>query len=170
MPYQWTSTQADAGPVQQLSLWPHQSLPRWGFALFIVITCAMLTLPLIPLLGTATLWGLLPFMGLTVGGVWFAIQRSYRDGAMSEQLLIGPQDCHLRRVNARGPVQEWAEQSYWTRVHMHPTGGPVTHYVTLRGKGREVEIGAFLSEDERKSLYGEIAEALRAVHHPQNPT
>ena len=30
------------------------------------------------------------------------------------------------------------------------------------GKGREVEIGAFLSEEERVALYGELLRALRA--------
>ena len=34
------------------------------------------------------------------------------------------------------------------------------HYVTLCGKGREVEIGAFLSEDERVSLYDELSDRL----------
>ena len=49
---------------------------------------------------------------------------------------------------------------------MHEKGGPVPHYVTLSGKGREVEIGAFLSEDERKALYGELSDALRQATRP----
>ena len=49
---------------------------------------------------------------------------------------------------------------------MHKTGGPVPNYVTLSGKGREVEIGAFLSEDERVSLFGELEDALfKAAPH-----
>ena len=39
---------------------------------------------------------------------------------------------------------------------MHETGGPVPHYVTLSGNGREVEIGAFLSEEERVELFSEL--------------
>ncbi len=166
MPYQWTSSETAHGDVECLRLWPHRSLPRWGFAVFILITCVMFTMPLFPLLGTATLWGLLPFLVLAVWGVWYALQRSYRDGAMGEELTIGREEVHLRRTNARGPAQEWESQSYWTKVHMHPTGGPVPHYVTLKGKGREVEIGAFLSEDERKALYGEIAEVLKRMGEP----
>lgn len=171
MPYQWTATQNPEGETQQLLLWPHRSLPRRGFAIFILITCGMLMIPLYPLLGTATLWGLLPFMVLAVGGVWMALERSYRDAHMTEALTIDREEVHLTRVNARGPVQEWDCQSYWAKVEMHPTGGPVPHYVTLKGKGREVEIGAFLSEDERKVLYGEICEALGriAVNVPNPP-
>jgi len=50
---------------------------------------------------------------------------------------------------------------------MHPTGGPVAHYLTMHGKGRKVEIGSFLSEDERKVLYGELVDALRSAITPE---
>ncbi|MCR9146306.1 MAG: DUF2244 domain-containing protein [Rhodobacteraceae bacterium] len=167
MPYEWNASSDPAGATRHLRLWPHRSLPRRGFAMFILITCAMLTLPLYPLLGTVTLWGLLPFLMLAVGGVWFALEKSYSDAAMGEELTIDSEQVHLRRVNPRGRgEQEWDCQSYWAQVHMHPTGGPVPHYVTLRGHGREVEIGAFLSEDERKALYGEIADALKTAAAP----
>jgi uncharacterized membrane protein len=37
--------------------------------------------------------------------------------------------------------------------------------VTLSGNGREVEIGAFLSEDERKSLFKELTERVRCYRN-----
>jgi uncharacterized membrane protein len=39
-------------------------------------------------------------------------------------------------------------------------GGPVENYVTMRGNGRTVEIGAFLSPDERLDLYRELMQLL----------
>jgi uncharacterized membrane protein len=36
----------------------------------------------------------------------------------------------------------------------------VPQYLTLSGNGREVEIGAFLSEEERLALYPELTAAL----------
>jgi uncharacterized membrane protein len=42
----------------------------------------------------------------------------------------------------------------------------VPQYLTLRGNGREVELGAFLSEDERVSLREELRKALTKIRHP----
>ncbi|MEM7074826.1 MAG: DUF2244 domain-containing protein [Pseudomonadota bacterium] len=161
MPYRWDQQETESGCSERLTLWPHRSLSRRGFAAFILVTLAMISLPLLSVLGTVVLWGILPFMALSVWGIWFAIERSYRDARMGEELTIGPGEVQLVRNNIRGPAQHWDCQSYWARVHMHPTGGPVPHYVTLSGRGREVEIGAFLSEDERKRLHLEITDALR---------
>jgi len=52
---------------------------------------------------------------------------------------------------------------------MHQTGGLVPYYVTLKGNGRTVENGAFLSEDERRALYGELASALAGIRADAPP-
>ncbi|WP_111734191.1 DUF2244 domain-containing protein [Roseovarius amoyensis] len=163
MPYEWSTTENAAGPARRLRLWPHRSLPRKGFAAFVLVTFSLITLPLYPLLGTVLLWGLLPFLLLAVAGVWWGLERSYRDARLSEELTIDRDEAQLVRVEANGQRREWSCESYWARVQLHQTGGPVPDYVTLSGKGREVEIGAFLSQDERRALYGELAIALRQV-------
>ncbi|WP_412506428.1 DUF2244 domain-containing protein [Roseovarius sp. SYSU LYC5161] len=165
MPYEWSSENG-APQNARLVLWPYRSLPRKGFAAFILGTFTLITIPLYPLLGTVVLWGILPFMLLAVAGIWWGLERSYRSADMSEELCITPDEVHLTRTDPGGRQQEWDCNSYWAKVHMHTAGGPVAHYITLKGRGREVEIGAFLSEDERKTLYGEIAEALRRATVP----
>lgn len=160
MPYEWSASDASSDAAQTLHLWPHRSLSRRGFAGFILITSAMISVPLFPLLGTVVLWGVLPFLMLSVGGIWFALERSYRDGRLHEELTIDAEEIHLTRTSPNGRLQEWECESYWAKAQMHATGGPIPNYVTLSGKGREVEIGSFLSEDERVSLFGELSDAL----------
>ena len=166
MPYEWTQDHT-AARTSRLRLWPYRSLPRKGFAAFILATFTLITIPLYPLLGTVVLWGVLPFLLLAVAGIWWALEASYRTADISEELTIDPETIHLVRTNPGGGVQQWDCNSYWAQAHMHPTGGPVAHYITLTGKGREVEIGSFLSEDERKSLYGELVEALKSAAAPE---
>lgn len=167
MPYEWTKD-PNTSQASRLKLWPYRSLPRKGFAAFILATFGLITVPLYPLLGTVVMWALLPFLLLAVAAIWWALEKSYRDADMTEELSIDPEQTHLVRTNPGGRRQEWECLSYWARADIHPTGGPVANYITLRGSDREVEIGAFLSEDERKVLYGEILDALK-VANAQRP-
>lgn len=158
MPYKWSD--ADPAETSQLTLWPHQSLPARGMAAFVLATFGMITLPLFGLLGTKLLWALLPFLMLAVGGIWFALNRSHVDQNILETLTITPEHTQLERSNPRSEDQHWECNTYWVQANLHPSEGPVPNYVTLKGNGREVEIGAFLSEEERIVLYGELRARL----------
>lgn len=161
MPYKWTTPSPDPA-MRELRLWPHNSLPPQGLRFFVLATFVLLLVPLLAVLGSVLLWGLLPFILIAVGGVWYALTRSYRDRRILETLVLTDTMAHLTRQNPDGSTQEWDCNRYWARAELHAHGGPVPFYVTLTGNGRKVEIGAFLSEDERKALYGELADALKA--------
>lgn len=147
-------------PAALLRLWPHRSLPKRGFAAFIAITFALLLLPLIAVLGTPILWGLLPFVLGALALIWWALQRSYRDGEILEELSLWSDRALLVHRHGGRPPQTWDANPHWVSVHLHETGGRVRNYVTLRGAGREVEIGAFLSADERVALRQGLERAL----------
>ena len=159
MPYQWTTQDQTNAP--QLQLRPHRSLPRRGFAAMILMAFVLGTVPLYGLIGTVFLWGLLPFILAMVGALWWGLERSYRDGDILETLTLQGDMLELVHRPARGETKQWECNIYWTRVEMHVQGGPVPYYLTLAGNGRVVEIGSFLSEDERRALHGELAEFIR---------
>ena len=119
-------------------------------------------LPLFAVLGSALLWGLLPFLLITVLGLWLAIEMNYRARSVFEVLTLSDSQARLVHHDPRSGDQEWTCNRYWARPALHTTGGPVPNYVTLNGEGREVEIGAFLSEDERITLYDELTRKLHA--------
>ena len=157
MPYRWTDT--PQGP-EVLFLKAHRSLPEKGFAGVILFMCAMLFLPLATMLGTVVVWWMLPFFALAVWALWAALRRSYRDGEVSETLTRAGDVLRLTHRPARGAEETWECNHYWARAELHKTGGPVENYVTLSGSGRQVEIGRFLSEDERVALYHELTSYL----------
>lgn len=156
MPYQWTDTSDE---LREMHLWPHQSLPPWGFVVFISLTVGLITLPLMTLLGTVLLWVMLPFLALAVAGIWFAIHMSRRKAQIIEVLRLDDTDIRLLHRDPKGQA-EWSCNRYWAQLALHENDGPVPAYVTLRGNGREVEIGAFLSEDERRALYDDLVRAI----------
>ena len=161
MPYEWSSAPPHDTPDWSLSLWPYRSLLRRDFVLFMGATATIITLPLLTVLGTAVLWGLLPFFAIAFTGLWFALNVSYRRGEVLEELRVTADTAHLTRHNPKGPRQDWQANRYWVSVHLHPKGGPVENYITLRGGDREVEIGAFLDATERLALYDDLRRALR---------
>ncbi|MEM6889230.1 MAG: DUF2244 domain-containing protein [Pseudomonadota bacterium] len=154
MPYQWTSKPGDS--PQTLKLWPHNSLPQHGMAAFVLATFTLICIPAIALLGTPILWGLLPFLLAAVWAIYFALRYNRRTRQILEVLTLGEKQAQLVRTDPSGTTRDWACDRYWTTITKYEKDGPVPQYVTLKGKGREVEIGAFLSEDERVSLYDEL--------------
>ncbi len=153
MPYRWSNPDPD---TSELRLWPHRSLPRRGFVVFIALTVILIAIPLLSLLGSPLLWVMFPFLVVAIAGMWWALQRSYRDGALHEILTLTDDIARLTRHDPRKPPQSWQANPYWVQVKIHPDSGPVENYLTLKGNDREVEIGAFLSSEERQVLLDEL--------------
>mgnify|MGYP002777924058 CR=1 FL=1 len=165
MPYAWAegrdAAPGEPGAVRTLRLWPFRSLPPAGFALFFAATAALAALPLLLVLGTAVLWFVLVPMVAVVAGTWWALRLTYRSAEVEEELVVRPDRLTLTRRERRGGERRWEANPHWVRAALHPRGGPVPNYLTLSGAGRTVEIGAFLSEEERVALKAEIEDALR---------
>lgn len=178
VPYEWITTpqapprsgaggQSDTRElVARLHLWPYRSLPKRGFVIFIGVTAALAALPLLAVVGSKVLWGVLPFLMLAVAGIWWALQRSYRDAEIVEDLVLTPDRITLTRHGPHGRRQDWQANPHWVRLVVHPSGGPVPNYLTLTGGPREVELGAFLSEGERLTLARDLRAVLQGLRAP----
>jgi uncharacterized membrane protein len=160
MPYEWLPPD---GGKDRLHLWPHRSLTQRGFAWFIGLTAALVALPLLSVIGSPVVWALLPFVAAMLAAIWLALRKNGRDRDIVEDLQLSPERLALVRHGPRGRRQDWEANPYWVRVTLHETGGPVPNYLTLKGEGREVELGAFLSEDERIALRAELQSRLSAL-------
>ncbi len=172
MPFEWdtplyepprqdTPGHADGGdPIAVLHAWPYRSLPKRGFAFAIGFAYVALMIPVAGFVGTVAMWWLF-FPGLLViFALWWSLGKSYRDGEILEELSIWTDHIQLTRTGPRGKFSDWEANPHWVTVQRHKDSGPIEDYITLKGNGREVEIGAFLSDDERPALYDEIARTL----------
>lgn len=162
MPYEWITPKdtADA-PMAELHLWPYRSLLRRDFVVFISGTAAIILLPLLAVLGSPVLWGLLPFFTIVVAGVWYAINRSYKDGEILEELRIWSSRMTLDHMHPRTGCKSWEANPYWVHLKIDHKNERVVNYLTLKGADREVEVGRFLTEDERATLYSELGQKIR---------
>ncbi|MCB1330855.1 MAG: DUF2244 domain-containing protein [Maritimibacter sp.] len=172
MPYEWTPPlrhapapdapgHADgAAPIAELHLWPYRSLPKRGFAFAIGMAYVLLLIPVSAFIGTSAIWWLLIPGLIAIAGLYWFIEKSFRDAEILEELEIWPDHIRLTRHGPHGRHAEWEANVHWVTVQIHHTGGPVADYVTLKGAGREVEIGAFLHQSERPQLHLELQQAL----------
>lgn len=93
--------------------------------------------------------------------VWHFLRHSQVDGTLKEVLSLWHDHIDLTRSNPRAPIQNWQANPDWVEVRLRTDGGPVENYITRRGNDRVVEIGAFLSPEERVELFRDLQTALR---------
>lgn len=147
-------------PLYAVELWPHRALGRSGRAWVIAVAMAGFSMPLAGLAGTPAFWGMLPFVGAVIGVLWWGLRRNDRDGRLRERLEVWQDEIRVERVEPSGRVLRWQAAPYWVRVSLHEEGQKVENYLTLKGGGREIELGAFLSPEERAALKDEVETAL----------
>jgi uncharacterized membrane protein len=185
MPFRWIDDLQEApdrsgafshlagdAPVARLQLWPYRSLPPKGFALFIGSTAVLFLLPLLATLGTNAHWVLLVFILSALALIWIMLRTSYHSARLVEELTLWPDRIQVVRHEANGTTLKWEANPYWVTIQCR-SDGPVPAYLTLRGNGREIELGAFLSEAERETLFKELsrrlADVTRLAPQPQPP-
>jgi uncharacterized membrane protein len=159
-----SSSEARAAPRLRLRLTPYKSLTPEGFVWFIGLTAALISVPLLSILGTSVFWALLPFIVAAVWAIWAALKRSWRDHELFEVVTLWDDLIRIERhePRRREPL-DWEANPYWVRVALHAKGGPVPNYLTLSGGGREVELGAFLTPVERIELKDRLEKVLRGA-------
>lgn len=149
-------------PRYRVVLWPNRSLGQRGRRTVMGLLALGLSVPMIPALGTPVFWGLLPFALVAFGALWMSFRRNDADARLSEELTLWPDEMRVERREPSGRVLRWRADPFFVRLTLHEDG-KVEKYLTLKGGGREIELGAFLSPDERVRLAAEVEDAIRAA-------
>jgi len=146
---------------RQFVIRPNRSLSERGnlvFYLIMVFVSFGIAMP-IAVMGY---WVVLPFAGLEMLALGGALYLSSRDTSRCEVVLI--EGDRLTVVAGRNRPQYRTELNrHWTQVLLREprARGHRTHLV-LRAHGREVEIGAFLNNRERRQLARALQHAVVA--------
>ena len=150
-------------PIYRVELWPNQSLTPTGLRVVLGISALMLALPLTFLVGTLAFWGLLPFLAAALWGLWYAIRRNGRNLRITEVLEVWRDEVRVERRDPDGRIRRWMAEPLRVRLQLHKDA-QIEDYLTMTGGGREIELGAFLSPEERVELAEEVEAALtRAI-------
>ena len=98
------------------------------------------------------LWPVLPFAGLEIALLAWAVRASLRDGSKRETITIDEESITIGSI---GPAGEHFSvfPRHGSRVKLHaPQTALHPSRLVLESRGRACEVGRFLTEDERRSL------------------
>ncbi|HAZ42524.1 MAG TPA: DUF2244 domain-containing protein [Methylococcaceae bacterium] len=107
------------------------------------------------------LWLVLPFSGLEWLTIAYALRWSLRNSEMMEVITIDPMRVMVERGRRR-PEQRFEFQRAWVRLSWRePRFRSYPRNLELRSHGKQVVLGEFLPETERKKLMQELGRILK---------
>ncbi len=144
----------------RMRLFPNRSLDTNGTKIvFGIIACGFL-LPIIPFIGSPVGTTLTGFSGLTFYLFLTFLQKNFQQANTFEEILISKNKIIVVHKEKNKGHKTWEGNPYWTRVNVDINNPKLKNYLTLAGKGKHIELGAFLSPDERIELKDKIQNAL----------
>jgi len=139
----------------QVTVWlrPNRSLSRRGLRRWVTVLVTVTIAVAVLCAFSGNVYAPL-FALVESGAVVFALSRAWHAGDRSERITIDERSLELECL----PGHRHASfQSYWVRVSMRKAGN--RQRLVLASHGGEVEVGAFLGEEER----ADVMETLRAL-------
>ena len=142
-------------PATRIEITPNCSLSPRGARWFFASACAAslsIALPL-SLIGY---WPILPFAGLELAVLAWALHDSLRRGRWSQVVTITASHVRIGTRLDGNPVEvefprPWARVTLCTSRSWHPSR------LLIESSGRACEIGAFLTEEERRALHARLS-------------
>lgn len=163
-------SQQQAGGLQQvhmagaeiIRLAPNCSLSVRGAWLFYASACA-------PCLAVALLcvsrgfWPVLPFAGLELGLLGWALLHSMRRRHQT-QLLLLDEDSVTIESRLRGRRSRVVLSRHWARVRLRSERAGAPSQLSIESHGRSFEVGNFLTDEERHALAGRLMRLVGRVN------
>jgi uncharacterized membrane protein len=135
----------------RIELTPNCSLSPRGARLFFASVCVAsmsIALPL-TIMGY---WPVLPFAGLEMALLGWALHRSMARRHQKQTIVIGADTVEIEDCNPP-ELSRVVFPRHWAQVRIRAGGSPLhPSRLTVESHGRRHEIGAFLNEQERQGL------------------
>lgn len=149
---------SDELPVFEALLYPHRSLGQRGYLILGIGTALIMGLYGLSFVFLGA-WPIFGFLGAEWALFWFLFSRHFRGDRRAERLRLYHDRLVLERLDANGRFSAVSLQPYWLQVVLN-RATEVDSALYLRSHGRHIEIGAFLSAQERRDFAGELARVL----------
>lgn len=149
-----------------LTIFPHRSLSKKGFAILMtIITFICLSGGLVFWFIGA--WPVFGFLGLDIILVYLAFKMNYRSGDMYERLLIVSKKLKIFRSFASGKTQVWELNPYWAKAKIIDI--TKNHcQLLIESENKVVSIGSYLNDYDKRKLKDKIENSLKNYKESYN--
>jgi uncharacterized membrane protein len=138
-------------PVERIELVPNCSLSPQGAAFFFG-TLTGVTLTIATLFVVQGYWPVLPFAGLELALLAWALAASMRRRHRRERIEVSEGQIVIE-TTLRGELTRVVFSRHWARIRLRaPFYAPHPSQLVIESHGRAVEVGGFLNEEERRKL------------------
>jgi uncharacterized membrane protein len=158
-----SSSTSPAAAIRVLELTPRCSLTPRTARVFIGAVAAP-TFGIAGLFAAQGYWPVLPFAGLEIAVLIWAVRASMRAGQARETITIDAERVTVLHCDRDGERHSVFPR-HWTKVKLHaPPRAPYPSRLTLESHGRACEVGGFLTEDARRSLAARLKQLVGNVN------
>jgi uncharacterized membrane protein len=150
-------------PIFEALIVPYRSMTARGVAVVGVSVAALSAAVSLRFLLLGA-WPVLLFSVLEVPLVSLLLAINLRRARASELILLDRQTMTVTRTDPRGRRQSFSMPAAWLQVKLEAAASGSRIIVANRGCAREV--GAFLHETDRSSLFEALSRAMHDVRNP----
>ena len=143
----------------QFVLHPHRSLSPRGFMILMSALGAVSFIAGVAFCMIGA-WPVMGFFGLDVALIYFAFKLNYKSGRAYETIDLTPDLLTLTRVQPGGGKQSFEVNPYWARVSLTTDRPDGRTSLRIVAQGRELLLGQFLTDDERRDFANALTGAL----------
>lgn len=132
----------------------------WQANLWFVGVAAALCLSFAIGFALAGAWLILPFAGLEITALFSLLYYVSLKTRVQEVIRFNDNEVQVQR-GRRWPVLEWHCQRFWCRLHVYAPPHPwYSTRIEFRCQGRELELGRFLSDRDKRTLIRNLSAFL----------
>jgi uncharacterized membrane protein len=157
------SVAAPPADERRIELAPNCSLTNRQAVHFFTLTCAM-AFGFALVLALKGFWPVLPFAGLEMAVLGFALKASLARGRTRQIISVSEDEVRIETRGIRGCRSEVVFPRHWAQVKLradfvrsHPS------HLTIESMGRACEVGQFLTEEDRRFLAKRLSALIGRV-------
>ena len=146
-------------PLFAALLTPHRSLSPSAIRWVIAFTALMASIPGIAFFAMGA-WPVVGLMGLDVILLTWALTASYTDKDAFEEITLWPDALEIRNVSKTGKETNFSLNPFMVRFSVSRDDGARITALKIVARDTEIEIGRFLTPDDKANFAAVFAPAL----------